>query len=242
MDFEFLFNVFFVFVPNFSKIYLRGKLSMGRVVHGMSCPWGELSSGRVVCGASCTWGELSMGWVVHGASYPWGELSMGRVVHGASCPWGELSLGWVVHGTICLWGKLSMGRVVMGQVLMGRVVRVASFDGAQSPGTGLWCNVLYQRHPLNFQYPVRAKPLVFLSSLWYQPSSVSCQPPPHSRINHHGVKRYFSQQQPFYLPIRPTPPPWRGKNELGWDGGGQFSAPPQGAQQVQLTAKCFKCR
>jgi hypothetical protein len=41
MDFELLSNVFFVFVPNFSKIYLWGellwgKLSMGRVVHGFT--------------------------------------------------------------------------------------------------------------------------------------------------------------------------------------------------------------
>jgi hypothetical protein len=30
---------------------------------------------------------------------------------------------------------------------------------------GLRSDVLYRRHPLNFQYPVRAKPLVFLTSL-----------------------------------------------------------------------------
>jgi hypothetical protein len=30
---------------------------------------------------------------------------------------------------------------------------------------GLQCNVLYRRRPLNFQYPVRAEPLVFFTSL-----------------------------------------------------------------------------
>ncbi len=33
-------------------------------------------------------------------------------------------------------------------------------------GGGLWSDVLYRRHPLNFQYPVHAEPLVFLTSLW----------------------------------------------------------------------------
>jgi hypothetical protein len=33
-------------------------------------------------------------------------------------------------------------------------------------GGGLRCNVLYRWRPLNFQYPVNAEPLVFLSSLW----------------------------------------------------------------------------
>ncbi len=33
-------------------------------------------------------------------------------------------------------------------------------------GEGLRCNVLHRRRSLNFQYPVRAEPLVFLTSLW----------------------------------------------------------------------------
>ncbi len=70
--------------------------TMGRVVHGASCPWGELSVGRTVRGANCPWGELSVGRIVRGASCPWGELSMGQTVHGANCPWGEMS-----------WGELS---------------------------------------------------------------------------------------------------------------------------------------
>ncbi len=65
---------------------------MGRVVHGVSCPWGELS-----------WGELSIGRVVHGASCPWGELFLGQVVHGASCR------GVSFDGASCLWGELSWG-------------------------------------------------------------------------------------------------------------------------------------
>jgi hypothetical protein len=65
-----------------------------------------------------------MGRVVHEASCPWGELS-----------WGELSMGLVVPGASCPWGELSMGRVVVWRVLMGRVVRGTSFDGASDPGT-----------------------------------------------------------------------------------------------------------
>ncbi len=34
-------------------------------------------------------------------------------------------------------------------------------------GEGIWCIVLYRRHSLNFQYPVRAEPLVILTSLWF---------------------------------------------------------------------------
>jgi hypothetical protein len=33
-------------------------------------------------------------------------------------------------------------------------------------GGGLRCNVLYRRHPLKFQYPVCAEPLVFLTFVW----------------------------------------------------------------------------
>ncbi len=40
-------------------------------------------------------------------------------------------------------------------------------------GEGLRCNVLYRRHPLNFQYPVRAEPLVFLTSLWVQHPAIT---------------------------------------------------------------------
>ncbi len=43
-----------------------GQDVMGRVVHGVSCPWGELSMGQVVPGG-CPWGELSMVRVVYGA-------------------------------------------------------------------------------------------------------------------------------------------------------------------------------
>jgi hypothetical protein len=60
---------------------------------------------------------------------------MGRVVHGASCPWDELSMGRVVHRASCLWGEMTVGLVVMVRVLMGQVVRGASFDGASCPGT-----------------------------------------------------------------------------------------------------------
>jgi hypothetical protein len=49
---------------------------MGRVVPGVSCPWGELSMG-----------ELSMGRVFYWAS------CRGASFDGASCPWGELSWG-----------------------------------------------------------------------------------------------------------------------------------------------------
>ncbi len=75
-----------------NHISVRPTLSVGRVVHGASCPWGELSLGRAVPGASC----------------PWGELSMGRVVPGASCLWGEMTVGRVV-----------VGRVVVGRVVRG---------------------------------------------------------------------------------------------------------------------------
>ncbi len=37
---------------------------------------------------------------------------------------------------------------------------------------GLRSDVLYRRHPLNFHYRVRAEPLVFLTSLWVNLSTV----------------------------------------------------------------------
>jgi hypothetical protein len=70
---------------------------------------------------------------------------MGRDVHGASCPWGQLSMGPVVHGASCPWAEFSMGRDVVGRVLMGRVVRGASFDGCpwllvgSSSSRFFWC-------------------------------------------------------------------------------------------------------
>jgi hypothetical protein len=59
----------------------------------------------------------------------WGELFVGPAVHGASCPWDKLSVGRVGHGASCLWGEMTVGLVVIG-----RVVRGASFDGASCPG------------------------------------------------------------------------------------------------------------
>jgi hypothetical protein len=70
--------------------------TMGRVVHGASCPW-----------ASCLWGELAVGQLSMGRTFCEGELSVGRTVHGANCPWGELSVG----------------RVVVGRIVEGRVLR-----------------------------------------------------------------------------------------------------------------------
>jgi hypothetical protein len=96
----------------FLTVYIH---TMGRVIHGASCPWGEMSMGRVVRGVSCPWGELSVGRDVRWARCPWDEMSVGRNVRGAKCPWGEMSVG-----------RNDVGRVVVGRVLMGRVVRGAS--------------------------------------------------------------------------------------------------------------------
>jgi hypothetical protein len=87
---------------------------MGRVVHGVSCPWGELSVGRVVHGAKCPWGEMSVGRIVRGARCPWGELSLGRVVRGAKCLWGEMSWGEWSWGEFS-WGELSWGELSWGE-------------------------------------------------------------------------------------------------------------------------------
>jgi hypothetical protein len=81
---------------------------MGRVVCGVSCPWGELSwgelsMGRDVYGTSCLWGEMSQGRVVVG------RVWMGQVVLGASCP-GTPSHVSKAYLTILLLGKSSLMR------------------------------------------------------------------------------------------------------------------------------------
>jgi hypothetical protein len=61
-----------------------------------------------------------------------------------------------------------------------RVCRTAGLRAAQlwyevyssCGGGGLRCNVLHRRRPLNFQLPVRAAPLVFLTSLWFTMNTV----------------------------------------------------------------------
>ncbi len=68
------------------------------------------------------------------------RVSIGRVVHGASCPWGELSMGRVVYRASCLWGELTVGRVVVGPVLIGRVVRGASFEGTGELSGNRFCS------------------------------------------------------------------------------------------------------
>jgi hypothetical protein len=78
---------------------------VGRVVRGVSCPWGEMSLGQNVRGARCPWGN------VRGAKCPWGEMSEGRDV-----------VGRVVVGQV-LMGRVVLGRVVLGRVVLGRVVR-----------------------------------------------------------------------------------------------------------------------
>ncbi len=112
-------NVCACFRNFFLTVYIH---TMGRVVHGASCPWGEMSVGRNVRGASCPWGELSVGRDVRGARCPWGEMSVGRNVRGASCPWGEMSVGRNVVGRVVV-GRAVLGRVVLGRVVLGQVVR-----------------------------------------------------------------------------------------------------------------------
>jgi hypothetical protein len=119
---------------------------MGRVVHGVSCPWGEMSMGRNVRGAKCPWGEMSLGRNVRGANCPWGEMSLGRVVPGVSCPWGELSLGWVVHGASCRgasfdgascpWGELSWGEWSGNRSRHNRMAIVRSFHHTRTNAGG----------------------------------------------------------------------------------------------------------
>ncbi len=75
-----------------------------------------------------------------------------------------LCLGW-----LDIFLKWSGGGSCKGCALPQPVLRAAQlwYEVYSSCGEeGLQCNVLYRRRPLNFQYPVRAEPLVFLSSLW----------------------------------------------------------------------------
>jgi hypothetical protein len=103
-------NVCACFRKFFLTVYMQ---TMGRVVHGASCPWGELSLGRIVHGANCPWGDLSVGRIVRGAKCPWGEMSVGRVVRGARC-----------HGASC-----------HGASCPGASCPGASCLGASGPGT-----------------------------------------------------------------------------------------------------------
>jgi hypothetical protein len=64
-------------------------------------------------------------------------------------------MGRVVPGASCLWSEMTVGRV-----LMGRVVRVASFDGASCPGT-----VFFQNSALSLQNPaIKATAIKFVSN------------------------------------------------------------------------------
>jgi hypothetical protein len=86
-------------------------MSMGRAVHGASCPWGKYP-----------WGERSMGRAVCGC-----ELSMGQTVRRANVPWGKMSMGRDVVGRDVV-GRVVLERVFVGRVVMGRVVRKPGFS------------------------------------------------------------------------------------------------------------------
>ncbi len=78
------------------------------------------------------------------------------------------------HAVICLGWLISVESLVEVEAAKGVPYRRPILRAAQlwyevycsCRGEGFRCNVLHRRRPLNFQYPVRAEPLVFLTSLW----------------------------------------------------------------------------
>jgi hypothetical protein len=84
-------NLVGIFLTVYIRCYVFGTgLAGGIIRKTKQLTRGELSMGRALHGASCPCGELSLGRAVQGANRPWGKLSMGQAVQGASC-----------HGAIC---------------------------------------------------------------------------------------------------------------------------------------------